>query len=105
MQKGEQPGQDAADVANSATAADPEVDPTAAKAGADTAPKADNKKTDDPKSGDDPKGAPSRSWTGDDPKTDKDAEYPDPAYESGGPKGLEPTRYGDWERKGTISDF
>ena len=22
-----------------------------------------------------------------------------------GPKGLEPTRYGDWERKGIISDF
>ena len=25
--------------------------------------------------------------------------------ESGGPKGLEPTRYGDWEKKGLISDF
>jgi hypothetical protein len=25
--------------------------------------------------------------------------------ELGGPKGLEPTRYGDWERKGLISDF
>ena len=25
--------------------------------------------------------------------------------EHGGPKGLEPTRYGDWERKGIISDF
>ncbi|HWA69926.1 MAG TPA: DUF1674 domain-containing protein [Rhizomicrobium sp.] len=25
--------------------------------------------------------------------------------ESGGPKGLEPTRYGDWERKGIASDF
>jgi hypothetical protein len=25
--------------------------------------------------------------------------------EKGGPKGLEPTRYGDWERKGLISDF
>jgi len=23
----------------------------------------------------------------------------------GGPKGLEPTRYGDWERKGIASDF
>ncbi len=22
-----------------------------------------------------------------------------------GPKGLEPTRYGDWERKGIVSDF
>lgn len=25
--------------------------------------------------------------------------------EVGGPKGKEPTRYGDWERKGRISDF
>ena len=25
--------------------------------------------------------------------------------EHGGPKGPEPTRYGDWERKGLISDF
>ncbi|MEX0582523.1 MAG: succinate dehydrogenase assembly factor 4 [Sneathiella sp.] len=25
--------------------------------------------------------------------------------EVGGPKGLEPTRYGDWERKGIVSDF
>ena len=25
--------------------------------------------------------------------------------ELGGPKGLEPTRYGDWERKGILSDF
>jgi hypothetical protein len=30
----------------------------------------------------------------------------DPApREIGGPKGPEPTRYGDWERKGLISDF
>ena len=25
--------------------------------------------------------------------------------EHGGPKGPEPTRYGDWERKGIASDF
>jgi len=25
--------------------------------------------------------------------------------ELGGPKGLEPTRFGDWERKGITSDF
>jgi len=25
--------------------------------------------------------------------------------ERGGLKGLEPTRYGDWEKKGLISDF
>jgi hypothetical protein len=27
------------------------------------------------------------------------------AVEVGGPVGLEPTRYGDWERKGIASDF
>lgn len=25
--------------------------------------------------------------------------------ERGGPKGPEPTRYGDWEKKGIVSDF
>ncbi len=28
-----------------------------------------------------------------------------PGDESGGPKGVEPTRYGDWERKGIAYDF
>jgi len=28
-----------------------------------------------------------------------------PADERGGPKGVEPTRYGDWERKGITYDF
>ena len=27
------------------------------------------------------------------------------AKELGGPKGLEPTRYGDWEKKGIAHDF
>ena len=27
------------------------------------------------------------------------------APETGGPKGLEPTRFGDWERKGRCVDF
>ena len=27
------------------------------------------------------------------------------AAEPGGPKGPEPTRYGDWEKKGIASDF
>jgi hypothetical protein len=33
---------------------------------------------------------------------------PGPPYdegEAGGPKGLEPTRYGDWEKKGIAWDF
>ncbi len=30
---------------------------------------------------------------------------PERPPEQGGPKGPEPTRYGDWERKGIISDF
>ncbi len=28
-----------------------------------------------------------------------------PEVEVGGPTGPEPTRYGDWERKGRVSDF
>ena len=28
-----------------------------------------------------------------------------PAAETGGPKGTEPTRYGDWEQKGRCTDF
>jgi len=28
-----------------------------------------------------------------------------PTKEINGPRGLEPTRYGDWERKGVASDF
>ena len=30
---------------------------------------------------------------------------PERAKESGGPSGPEPTRYGDWEKKGLTSDF
>lgn len=30
---------------------------------------------------------------------------PKPAPEIGGPKGPEPTRYGDWERAGRCVDF
>jgi len=30
---------------------------------------------------------------------------PEPTVEEGGPKGPEPTRYGDWERKGIAVDF
>ena len=37
-------------------------------------------------------------------RADIDANAKDPA-ETGGPKGLEPTRFGDWERKGMASDF
>lgn len=29
----------------------------------------------------------------------------DPAPEHGGPRGPEPTRYGDWEKKGLAVDF
>ncbi len=28
-----------------------------------------------------------------------------PAGETGGPKGPEPTRYGDWQRGGRVTDF
>jgi hypothetical protein len=29
----------------------------------------------------------------------------EPPAETQGPKGLEPTRFGDWEKKGIASDF
>ncbi len=35
----------------------------------------------------------------------KKAEAALPSDENGGPKGIEPTRYGDWERKGIAYDF
>jgi hypothetical protein len=31
--------------------------------------------------------------------------HPEKPPETGGPKGPEPTRYGDWERKGKCVDF
>ncbi len=33
------------------------------------------------------------------------APLPDRAPEHGGPRGPEPTRYGDWEKKGLAVDF
>ena len=53
-----------------------------------------------------PKNTLDEKQTGDtkaDPATETDEKKP--AKEIGGPKGLEPTRYGDWERKGIVSDF
>jgi hypothetical protein len=39
------------------------------------------------------------------PPSDAPAGTPPKPVEIGGPKGAEPTRYGDWERKGRVSDF
>jgi len=39
-----------------------------------------------------------------DARESKDAEQAK-EYEEGGPKGDEPTRFGDWERKGIAYDF
>ena len=38
------------------------------------------------------------------PRTEKDINKPAPV-EIGGPKGPEPTRYGDWEKAGRCTDF
>ena len=35
----------------------------------------------------------------------RDAQPPAATAEQGGPSGPEPTRYGDWERKGIAVDF
>lgn len=39
------------------------------------------------------------------PAGDSPQEKPLRQKEVGGPAGPEPTRYGDWERKGRVSDF
>jgi homeobox protein ESX1 len=39
------------------------------------------------------------------PAGDPPDEKPERRVEIGGPSGPEPTRYGDWERKGRVSDF
>jgi len=43
------------------------------------------------------------------PAKNKDKKLEKPLVENpkevGGPKGLEPTRYGDWEKKGRCCDF
>lgn len=39
------------------------------------------------------------------PADDRKPAAPKPPKEIGGPKGLEPTRYGDWEKNGRCSDF
>ena len=39
------------------------------------------------------------------PVPDAAAQPPEPSKETGGPKGKDPTRYGDWESKGRCIDF
>jgi hypothetical protein len=39
------------------------------------------------------------------PVAPKPAKPTETATETGGPKGLEPTRYGDWEKNGRCIDF
>jgi len=36
---------------------------------------------------------------------DQSAQDADESQEYGGPRGLEPTRYGDWEKNGRCIDF
>ena len=45
-----------------------------------------------------------RAWAEADARREKERKTSLPP-ENGGPKGPEPTRYGDWERKGIVSDF
>lgn len=39
------------------------------------------------------------------PEAAQNVEKKEKPQEIGGPKGLEPTRYGDWERNGKCVDF
>jgi len=43
--------------------------------------------------------------TGEQRKEEKPAESEQPPGEVGGPKGPEPTRYGDWSYNGRVTDF
>lgn len=42
---------------------------------------------------------------GDEREREEDHAQPTAGEEIGGPQGPEPTRYGDWERKGRCIDF
>jgi len=48
---------------------------------------------------------PPRHWTKSDPAPQPGSPAETEAAESGGPKGREPTRFGDWENKGICWDF
>ncbi|HET7370117.1 MAG TPA: DUF1674 domain-containing protein [Gammaproteobacteria bacterium] len=39
------------------------------------------------------------------PEAEEKRDSAEPVKEHGGPKGPEPTRYGDWEKKGRCIDF
>jgi len=51
---------------------------------------------------DDGEATPTKNGPGDAGSRSKAAQYP---REIGGPKGPEPTRYGDWEKNGRCIDF
>ena len=48
---------------------------------------------------------PPKHWTKSDPPPTPAVPTDAEALETGGPKGREPTRYGDWENKGICWDF
>ena len=48
---------------------------------------------------------PPKHWTKSEPAPDPGPPAEGEADETGGPKGREPTRYGDWENKGICWDF
>ncbi len=54
---------------------------------------------------DDPKGNRAPHDAKPQPETPENAEVVRKPGEVGGPKGPEPTRYGDWEKKGRCIDF
>jgi hypothetical protein len=57
------------------------------------------------KTSDTPKPPPVGAEFQPDPTQDLKPAKPALPKEIGGPKGPEPTRYGDWERNGRVSDF
>ena len=63
----------------------------------------------DPKTGTEPQVDGAKNGDGENVEEDPYAPFPDDVNpvtgEKGGPRGPEPTRYGDWERKGRCIDF
>ena len=59
----------------------------------------------DPQPGNKPADPPTTASDAATNREDNQADKDKPQTEHGGPKGLEPTRYGDWERNGRCTDF
>ena len=68
-------------------------------------PVADGMETGGPEKGGPKRGSQGKGGDGEAEAEPRRAADPEDIEEIGGPKGPEPTRYGDWEKGGRCSDF